>query len=115
MRRHLPFIIASLMCLPFLVYVLIFLLALTVKASALAVGWSEALGYILIVGFFWFSVCPAVTLAVLALVSTSVIAAWLQKTKTKMEIVFTGIYSVTMLLHIGYAIWCLVTKQVFDL
>ena len=65
--------------------------------------------------FFWVTPWPVVTVPVLALASASVVAAWLQKSKTRFESVATGVYSVVMLLHIGYVVWSHATGLVWDL
>jgi apolipoprotein N-acyltransferase len=56
---------------------------------------------------------PLFGLFVLALVSASVVVAWFQKAKTTVEIVFTSLYSVTIVLYFVFVIWCLVTKPEF--
>ena len=66
-------------------------------------------------GFFWLSAWPELILPVLGLVSISVVASWMQQTKTRLEIVLTGLYSATIILHLAFALWCIATKQVFDL
>jgi branched-subunit amino acid permease len=113
MKKHLPFITASVLCLPFCGLVVIYLVALAFKCADAAIP--DVLTIPLVHGLFLLSVFPLFALPILALVSVSVVVAWLQKAKTRFEVLFAGIYSVVMLLHLGFAIWCLVTKPVWDL
>jgi len=52
---------------------------------------------------------------VLVIVSTSIVAVWLQKSKTRFEYVATSIYSIVILLHIGFVVWFNVTRQLWNL
>ena len=111
MRRHTPFIIASLLCLPFLV---LLMLHLIVGAMIVANDYSPYffhppyfiyMPYVL--GTCWLAMSPIISLTLLCFVSTSVVMAWFQKGKTRFEIVFTGIYSVVVLLYFGCLVWFL--------
>ena len=113
MKRHLTFIIATVLCVPFCVLVALFLVALALKAVGVATPAFVVIP--LLHGFIWFSAWLELLLPVLGLVSISVVASWMQQTKTRLEIVLTGLYSAVLIFHLAYAIWCIATKQVFDL
>ena len=68
----------------------------------------------LIYALFWLTASPVVIAPVLALVSSSIIAAWLQKSKTRFEFIATSIYSIVMFLFIGYVVLWHVTGQIWD-
>lgn len=113
MKRHLPFIIASLTCLPFCLFDLIVLLCFFMKSIVAVVP--PTLERVLIYGCFLLSQWPGSALATLILASVLVIGAWRQKKKVKVELVFTSLYSLILILHAFYAIWCIITRPVFDL
>jgi len=113
MKRHLPFITASVLCLPFSVLVLIYLVALTFKCANASIP--DILTIPIITGLFWISDWSLIELFILTLVSTSVVVALFQEGKTRIEVIFNSIYSVIMLVYLGLALWIHVTKPVWDL
>jgi len=112
-RKSMPFIRASLLSLPFLAFLVFDLIEWALKAANVHcpsfIDGSLIWGYVFLVDWTFIS------LPVLALVAVSVFMAWFQEGKTRFEIIFTGIYSVVILLYMGFVIWCLVTKQTFYL
>jgi hypothetical protein len=113
MKRHLPFIIASLLCLPFVAAVLAYLAMLAL--GGLSLHCPDFIGKPVIYSFFWLTAWPVVVVPVLATVSASVVGAWLQKSKTGFECFGIAIYTVVMLLHIGFVILWHVTGRVWEL
>jgi len=111
MKRHLPFLIATLLCFPFSAFAMLYLVAVLGGFNDLP----DSLQSVLYVGFIVLASWPVVTLPVLAVASVSVVAAWLQKTKAGFEVVLISIYSFIMVLHLTFTVWCLVTKPVFNL
>jgi hypothetical protein len=105
MKRRWPFIVASMLCLPFLVVHLLLLILLAANLTKVPCPALVVFG-ILYAGH-WFQISPMVSWLVLALASISVIRAWFQKGKTQFEIVFTILYSVIMFNSIGLALWLL--------
>jgi len=106
MKRHLPFIIASVLCLPFCAFVAIYLVVLACTGAtgfvpeALAIPFNYGFQ-----GLWWLSMYPLVGLPVLASVSVAVVAVWFQRAKTRLEIVLTSVYSIVMALYLGYELW----------
>jgi hypothetical protein len=90
MKQHSPFFIATVFCLPFLVFFVLFLIVLTLNAADVH---CVVIVDIFIDGLLPLTIWPIVSLSVLALVAIPVVTAWFQKGKTRAEIVFTGIYN----------------------
>jgi hypothetical protein len=111
-KRHTPFLIASLFCLPLLAFFVLFLTALALDAVDPHIG----VFFLnrMLPGLLLLSIWPSVSLSVLALVAIPVVTAWFQKGKTIGQIVFTSIYSVVILIYIGWLVYCLVDKQPWD-
>jgi hypothetical protein len=109
MKRHLPFIIVTVLCLPFCVFIAIYLLAFISPSIP------DVIGIPLLTGLYWLSRWPVIALLVLLPPTGSVVLVWFQSVKTRVEIIATGIYSVVIVLHICAALWCVVTRPVFDL
>ena len=102
-RRHIPFIITSALCLPFLLHILIFLVGTTLRAGN--INCPNLYNFLAIpfsLGIDWLIVSPIISLTLLTLISTSVVVAWFQKDKTRYEIAFDSIYSVVVLLYVGF-------------
>lgn len=55
------------------------------------------------------------SLPVLVFVSIFIYRAWFQEGKTRFEIVCTGIYSVVILVYIGWVLFCIFSGQKWDL
>ena len=108
-----PFLVASLLCAPFLAVVTAYLIELTL--SEFATVCPQPVDAVFLTGVFLISGFPVVSLTVLTFVSISVLAAWRQERKSTLELIATGAYSAVMLVCIAYAVWCLVTKPKFDL
>lgn len=113
MKKHLRFIIASVLSLPCILILVIVLIALILKALS-----RECPDMILVPFLYecmWATTWPLTLLLFLAIVLISVLLAWFQKTKTQFEIVATSLYTAVVLLHVGYVLWCVGTGQKFDL
>src|SRR5438552_2435948 len=111
MKRHLPIIVATVLCLPFCAFIAVYLFALALRPAHIP----DLIGIPLLTGLYWLSQWPGVALLVLLLVSASVVSAWRQSVKTQFEVVATGIYSGVIALHVAFAVWCLATRPPFDL
>jgi putative Ca2+/H+ antiporter (TMEM165/GDT1 family) len=110
MKRHLPFIVATVFCMPFLAVLLGYLIALPFGHNC-----PEFITMPLICAFFWLTAWPVVVGPILGVVSASVVAAWFQRSKSRFEVIALGVYSVVMLLYIGNVAWWHVNGQVLDL
>lgn len=104
-EKSTPFITASLLCSPLLLHFVIFLTGLALRGANVNcprlydfLAAPYALGMNLLVAL------PIMSLTLLAIVSTSVVMAWLQKGKTQFQIVLTSIYSVVVLLCVRFAV-----------
>jgi hypothetical protein len=111
MKRHSRFIIATVLCLPFCAFIVIYLVALVLRPAHIP----DLIGIPLLTGLYWLSQWPLIALLVLFPPTVSVILAWCQSLKAGAEIIATGIYSVVIALHICAALWCVVTRPAFDL
>jgi hypothetical protein len=108
-KRHLPFIMASVLCLPFLLHLLAYLIVCAIP------GRPDFMDVFVLYGALFVGGFRILSLPVLLLVSISVFAAWFQKVKTVVEIAFISIYSIVMLVDIGFVVFCFVTNWTFDL
>src|SRR2546425_6856411 len=79
MKRHLPIIIATVLCLPFCAFIAVYLVALALGPAHIP----DLIGIPLLSGLYWLSQSPGVVLLVLLLVSASVVSAWRQSVKTR--------------------------------
>ena len=113
MKRHLPFIIASLLCLPFVAFVFAYLTMLAL--GGLSLRCPDFIAKPVVYALFWLTAWPVVVLPGLAIVSASVVGAWFQKSKTDRECLGVAIYTVVMLLHIGFVVLWHVTGRVWEL
>jgi len=109
MRRG-SFVIATILCTPFLGVLIVYLAALSLGDRC-----PHFITLPLLYAMVWLTGWLVVVAPILALVCASVLAGWLQKSKTRFELVATGIYSAVMLLHIGYVAWFHLTRQQWDL
>ena len=110
MRRHWRFFIASLLCLPFVSMLLVYFVAWGV--AELSPNYPDFLDFLwapLWFALYWLSQFPLTALAVLVLISISIIVAWLQESKSTSEIVTLSIYSVVTVLWILFVLWALAT------
>jgi hypothetical protein len=113
-RKRVPFIIASLLCLPFLAFFVLVLIAYALAAVGVN-NYPDFIGIPLLSGAFFIGAWTFISLPALALVSVFVVMAWFQKEKPKFETFLLAIYSVVLVLCIGYALFCLGTNARFDL
>jgi len=109
MKRRWPFIVTSLLCLPFVTALMTYLIVLPLKKPPLVIDRA------LLHTVFWLLTSPVGTPLLLALVSISIIASWFQKAKSKFEIVAMVLYSAVMVFYIGYVVWFHTTGQKWDL
>ena len=111
-RKSMPFVIASLLCVPFLAFLVLVLIRLGLSDNVHCPDFIEVP---FIWGCIWLGAWTFMSLPVLALVAVSVFVAWFQEGKTRFEIIFTGIYSVVISLYIGWVLYCLFSNAKFDL
>jgi len=100
-----PFAIASLLCLPLLVFLMLFLILMALIAANVRFPYYFYMPGLL--GMYWLVTSPIMSFIWLSLASTSVVMAWFQKGKTRFEIVCTVICSVVVLLYVGLVHWFL--------
>jgi hypothetical protein len=113
MKKHLPFVVASIQCFPFCAFAAVFLVAAVLRV--VGVISPDAITVPLVRGLFLLSSWPASAALILLFPSTSLVAAWFQETKTRTEIALTSGYSIVITLHFGYVLWCLIAKPGWDL
>jgi hypothetical protein len=111
MKRRLPFIFATILCLPLCVHFAIYLLVLALPRAHVP----DLFSFLALTGLYWVSQWPGLTLLALLPVLVCVALAWRQTQKTRAQVVSTGIYSAALTLYFGVAIWCLVTRPGFEL
>ena len=111
-RRRAPFIAASLLCLPFLAFLVLFLIAWALKVAN--IHCPDFIEGPLMLGFLWLGVYTFMSLPVLVFVSILIYRAWLQEGKTRFEIILTSFYSVVILVYIGWVLFCIFSGQKWD-
>src|ERR1017187_6099732 len=99
-RRRAPFIIASLLCLPFLAFPMLVLIDWDLKTANVSLP--NCIEIPLFWGLLLLSVWAFMWLPVLVFVSIFVYRAWFQEGKTRFESVCLGIYSVVILAYTGW-------------
>jgi len=110
-KNHLRFIVATALCLPFLLHLLGAMTAWAMGAAHLHCP--DFIVTPVIYGGIVLGAGQMLALPFVLLASVSVVASWFQKGKTSAEIVFTSIYSIVMLLDIGLMVYCLVNPIVW--
>jgi hypothetical protein len=117
MRRHARFIVASLLSLPSLVTFLLYLFMLCLRT--LQVSPSKSFEHLFISLLFGLVAIPMqfpiFALPLFAIVLFAIAAAWLQKAKSRFEIVATGVCALVVLLHVVFVIWGYVAGWTWDL
>lgn len=111
-RKSMPFVIASLLFLPFLAFLVLNLIDWALIAAN--IHRPDFIEVPLFLGFFWLGVLTFMSLPVLVFVSIFIYRAWFQEGKTRFEVVFTSIYSVVILVYIGWVLFCIFSGQKWD-
>jgi len=106
MKRFWPFVVASALCVPVSVYALLCLLAFGCSVSGAGIPYAlvgPTLEWLLFLSSW------QLALPILAIVSVSVGVLW-HRAKARFEVVFAGIYSLAVLINVGFLVWCLLIR-----
>ncbi len=99
MKRNQPFVIASILSAPFLVAAVSYLTTLMLGEHCPNFIPMLLLSVLILIS------TPGLGALILLIVSAFIVGAWLQKSKTRFEYVATSVYTVVILLHIGFTVW----------
>ena len=113
MKRHVPFIAASIWSLPLVVglalYCVAFLLAM------LSVPVPNMLGMAVINMVAFLTLWPPALYPGLALIGTLIVVAWYQPAKTRAEMVLLGLYTLALVIYTASIVWAHLTGSHLDL
>ena len=112
-KRHISFLIASVLCLPLLVFGVLLLIG--VLLDLVFGDCTDAIAIPVLYGVWWVSEYPIRVSLALGAASLVVLAAWLESKKTRAVVTLLSLYSAAIVLCVGYLIWWHASGSVFDL
>jgi hypothetical protein len=112
-KRQYPFVAATLMTTPFFVLLVLYLTMQGLYAKTGEISFAVAIP--LLHGLWWLTGWTPVHLTIVFLAVGSVVAAWFQRAKSRIQVALTVIYSLIMILSIAFSVWYFMTKPVFGI
>jgi len=113
MKTHSRFIVASVLSVPLVALLILFLVGALL--AAITGDCPDIVAYPVLQSVWWVSEYGGLVFLFLAGVAGAIVAAWLQSPKTKVESAFLCLYSGVVALSFGYLLWYHAGERVFDL
>jgi len=102
MKKHLLFIFSTLLCLPFVAVLVVYLFTFVI-------GIPDVVIRPLLFIAMWVSSRPVVVLIIVGCVTICVAIAWFQKSKSRFEVASLYVYTIVMLFCFGLTLWIWLT------